>query len=120
EPPALPGGAGTLLCGGSSARRGLQARNAHGGDFRRYRVAEGLGSNAGGMKFALVLTNLAGGGAERGMLRLAQALQRRGHQALLVLLERRIEHVIPAGLALHVVGSARKGTFGAWLAAFRI
>src|SRR5690606_466757 len=50
----------------------------------------------------------------------AQALQRRGHQALLVLLERRIEHVIPAGLALHVVGSARKGTFGAWLAAFRI
>lgn len=69
------------------------------------------------MRFALVVTNLAGGGAERSMLRLAAALARRGHEVRLVLLEDRIEHDVPPGIALQVVRKKLgKGLIGKWLA----
>jgi len=50
------------------------------------------------MKFAFVITNLAGGGAEKVVLTLASGLAGRGHDVDVVLLERRIEHKIPEGI----------------------
>ena len=68
------------------------------------------------MNFALILTNLVGGGAERAMLRLAAALKRRGHRAEVILLEPRIEHEVPADVTVHALDSSR-GWPGRWLAA---
>jgi glycosyltransferase involved in cell wall biosynthesis len=68
------------------------------------------------LNFALVLTNLLGGGAERAMLRLAAALQRRGHRAEVIVLEPRIEHEVPANVTVHALDSSR-GWPGRWLAA---
>ena len=73
------------------------------------------------MNFALVLTNLAGGGAERSMLRLAAALSRRGHRARLVLLENRVEHAVPQGVELSALAArSPKGLLGKWLGAARL
>lgn len=55
------------------------------------------------MKFAFVVTNLAGGGAEKAILKLAAALTARGHETEVVLLERHADHVVPAGVAVHVL-----------------
>ena len=44
------------------------------------------------MNFALIVTNLAGGGAERAMLNIAELLAGRGHGVDLILLEQRVEH----------------------------
>jgi glycosyltransferase involved in cell wall biosynthesis len=67
------------------------------------------------MIFALVLSNLAGGGAERAMLRLAVALKRRGHAVRIIVLDPKIEHDLPPELEVHTLDT-RKGLFGAWLA----
>jgi glycosyltransferase involved in cell wall biosynthesis len=73
------------------------------------------------MSFALVLTNLAGGGAERSMLRLAAALHRRGHRVRVILLEDRIEHEVPAGIELQALARrSGKGLLGKWLGARRL
>ncbi len=73
------------------------------------------------MSFALVLSNLAGGGAERAMLRLAAALQRRGHRVRLVLLEDRIEHEVPAGIEVQVLGRrAGKGWLGKFVSVSKL
>jgi glycosyltransferase involved in cell wall biosynthesis len=55
------------------------------------------------MNFALVITNLRGGGAERAMLRLATVLAGRGHRVCLILLEHRIEHELPDSVELHAL-----------------
>jgi len=68
------------------------------------------------MKFSLVLSSLAGGGAERSMLRLGSGLRRRGHEVRLIVLDPKMQHEVPAGLEVHVVG-ARHGWLGTWLAA---
>lgn len=68
------------------------------------------------MMFALVLSNLAGGGAEQAMLRLAVALKGRGHEVRVIVLDPKIEHHVPPDVELHTL-NARKGLFGAWLAA---
>jgi glycosyltransferase involved in cell wall biosynthesis len=76
------------------------------------------------LKFAFVTTNLRGGGAEKAMLNLASLLASRGHQAQIWLLENRVEHAIPSGVAvrrLHHPGhSLRKGWLGKRLAAWRL
>lgn len=76
------------------------------------------------MKFALVVTNLAGGGAEKALLRLAQALAALGHEAHLVLLERLVEHDVPQGVALrpifHKPEKASKGWLGRRVLARRL
>jgi glycosyltransferase involved in cell wall biosynthesis len=74
------------------------------------------------MNFNLVLPNLAGGGAELAMLRLAGALGKRGHEVRLLLLEDRVDHVIPAGVAVTAVGRGQgsKGFIGKWLGARRL
>jgi glycosyltransferase involved in cell wall biosynthesis len=70
----------------------------------------------------LVLPNLAGGGAELAMLRLARALGGRGHAVRLLLLEDRVEHAVPAGVEVAALGPARasKGFVGKWLGARRL
>jgi glycosyltransferase involved in cell wall biosynthesis len=73
------------------------------------------------MTFALVVTNLRGGGAERAILRVAEVLARHEHRVEVILLEHRIEHDVPAGIALHALTAPGvplgKGFFGKRLAA---
>ena len=52
------------------------------------------------MRFAFILPNLVGGGAEKALLKLAQQLLQNGHEAHLVLLEHSIEHKIPAKVTI--------------------
>jgi glycosyltransferase involved in cell wall biosynthesis len=72
------------------------------------------------MKFAFVLPNAAGGGAEKAVLKVGAALAARGHEVHLILLEDVIDHAIPAGLQLHALtapGERRgKGIIGKWRA----
>ncbi len=76
------------------------------------------------MNFALIVTNLAGGGAERAMLNIAALLAARGHGVDLILLERVIEHAVPDGISLHSVtppGSRLgHGWLGKRIAAWRL
>lgn len=75
-------------------------------------------------KFAFVVTNLAGGGAEKAVLKITTLLADRGHEVRLVLLEDRAEHVPPATCPIHVVtppgSSLSKGFLGRRLAAWRL
>lgn len=73
------------------------------------------------MKFALITTNLRGGGAEKAMSKLAALLAARGHETHLVLLEHCVEHAPPAGVALSALSRpgqrVSKGFIGKrWLA----
>src|SRR5262249_44186997 len=74
--------------------------------------------------FNLVLTNLAGGGAELAMLRLAEALGQRGHSVRILLLDNRVQHAIPAGVEVVPLGRAgarsTKGVLGKWLGSLRL
>lgn len=74
------------------------------------------------MNFALVVTNLAGGGAERAMLNLAVLLDSRGHGVDMILLEPLVEHTLPQGIRLHVAcpGGVGHGWLGKRLAAWRL
>lgn len=76
------------------------------------------------MKFALITTNLRGGGAEKAMTKLAALLAGRGHEAHLVLLEHLVEHSVPAGVRLSALTSpgqtAGKGYVGKRLLALRL
>ena len=57
------------------------------------------------MRFAFVTTNLAGGGAEKALLKIAAELQARDHEADLWLLEDKIDHAIPEGISVHSLSS---------------
>jgi glycosyltransferase involved in cell wall biosynthesis len=73
------------------------------------------------MNFAFVLTNLAGGGAEKAILKLAAALTGRGHRVEVVLLEERIEHAVPPGVTIHALGGhVSHGWLGKHLLARRL
>lgn len=73
------------------------------------------------MKFIFVITNLAGGGAEKVLLSLAEGLAGRGHGTEIILLENRIEHVLPEGLKVSVLGGRlSKGWLGKRLVARRL
>lgn len=73
------------------------------------------------MNFTFVITNLAGGGAEKIILRLATGLVQRGHDAEIVLLENRIEHAVPEGVVVTALTShASKGWLGKRLLAYRL
>jgi glycosyltransferase involved in cell wall biosynthesis len=73
------------------------------------------------MRFAFVITNLAGGGAEKAILKLVVGLAGRGHDAEIILLEDRIEHAVPRGVRLYVLSSsASKGWIGKRLLARRL
>ncbi|OHC63168.1 MAG: hypothetical protein A2045_11135 [Rhodocyclales bacterium GWA2_65_20] len=73
------------------------------------------------MRFALVITNLAGGGAEKIILTLATGLTERGHKAEVVLLENRIEHAVPEGIKVSsLTDRAPRGWLGKRLLARRL
>ena len=76
------------------------------------------------MKFALITTNLRGGGAEKAMLKLAALLIERGHETHFVLLEHLIEHEVPADVRLTALtglgAPVGKGFVGKYLLAWRL
>lgn len=73
------------------------------------------------MNFALIITNLAGGGAEKAILKLAAGLAGRGHEVEVILLEDRIEHAVPEGVRLSILThKASKGWIGKRLLARRL
>lgn len=76
------------------------------------------------MKYAFITTNLAGGGAEKALLKLAAALRQRGHEVHLVLLEHLLAHALPADVAVHALTkpgrSLPKGVLGKLFAAWRL
>jgi glycosyltransferase involved in cell wall biosynthesis len=76
------------------------------------------------VRIGFVLTNLAGGGAEKAVLKIASGLAGRGHRVDVVLLEHVVAHAVPPGLALHALTTpgrdARKGWLGKRLAARKL
>jgi len=76
------------------------------------------------VRIGFVLTNLAGGGAEKAVLKIGAGLAARGHRADLILLEHVIAHELPPGLHLHALTApgrpASKGWLGKHLAARRL
>jgi heptosyltransferase-3 len=75
----------------------------------------------GTMRFGFVITNLAGGGAEKVILTLAAGLTRRGHEVEVVLLENRVEHTVPEGVCVSCLAQkAPRGWLGKRLLARRL
>jgi len=73
------------------------------------------------MRFVFVLTNLAGGGAEKAVVKLTEGLAGKGHEVELALLEDQIEHARPRGVKLCVLtATASKGWLGKRLLAHRL
>ncbi len=72
------------------------------------------------MKFALVVTNLAGGGAEKAVIKIAAALRTRGHDVHLILLEHLIEHEGSDGAPIHALGARGTAASKGWLGKRRL
>ncbi len=76
------------------------------------------------MRFGFIVTNLAGGGAEKAVLNVAAGLAERGHRAELIALEHVIVHALPAAIGFHALTQdgrrISKGWFGKRLAARRL
>jgi glycosyltransferase involved in cell wall biosynthesis len=65
------------------------------------------------MRFVFVVTNLAGGGAEKAIVKLAAGLADKGHDVELALLEDRVEHARPQGVKVSALTTtASKGWLG--------
>src|SRR5438094_3549322 len=115
SPPAPP------LC-----HRRPDGRDSGGGrhDRRTTRLDRSSPACRRAVKFAFIVTNLAGGGAEKTVLKLGSALAGRGHEVHLVLLEHHVEHAVPAGIRLHALTSRGrrllKGAVGKLLAVLRL
>src|SRR5829696_6693359 len=67
------------------------------------------------MKALLITSNLEGGGAQKAMLKLARGLTARNHDVTVLVLERRIEHTLPAGLKLQSLLPPDIALSGGWL-----
>lgn len=61
------------------------------------------------MRFVFVVTNLAGGGAEKAIVKLAAGLADRGHDVELALLEGRVEHALPRGVNVSALTTTAPG-----------
>ena len=75
------------------------------------------------LRVALILTNLAGGGAEKAMLKMAALLASRGNAVDVVLLEDRREHAVPSGVnvrSLAAAGSISHGWAGKRIMAWKL
>jgi len=73
------------------------------------------------MRFVFVVTNLAGGGAEKAIVKLACGLAGRGHDVEIALLEDRVEHALPQGVTVTALTTrASKGWLGKRLLARRL
>lgn len=72
------------------------------------------------MRFVFILPNLAGGGAEKAVLKTALALQGRGNEVHVLLLEQRIDYR-PPELQIHVLAARlARGWLGKRLMAWRL
>lgn len=67
------------------------------------------------MRFGFVVTNLAGGGAERAVLNIAATLGGRGHRSDVILLEHLVTHEVPPGLQVHGLGEPGRAVSKGWL-----
>ncbi|HEX2648727.1 MAG TPA: glycosyltransferase [Burkholderiales bacterium] len=67
------------------------------------------------MRVGFVLTNLAGGGAEKAVLKIGAGLAARGHRVDLVLLEDVVAHALPPRLRLHTLTANGRPTSKGWL-----
>ena len=65
-------------------------------------------------RIAFVLPNLAGGGAERIALTLAQGLQQQGHQVHIFLLGNLVQHALPEGIKLHILSQTGRASRWKW------
>lgn len=76
------------------------------------------------MKFGFVLPNLAGGGAEKAIAKIAAALADSGHEVHMILLEHGGAHTAPAGVQVHALTApgvaVAKGFFAKPLVAWRL
>ena len=76
------------------------------------------------MKFAFIVTNLAGGGAEKALLTLGSQLAGRNHEVHMVLLEHHVDHPPPAEIRLHALTRRGrrllKGALGKLIAVLRL
>lgn len=76
------------------------------------------------MKFGFIVTNLAGGGAEKVILKISAQLRARGHDVHLVLLEHIVAHDVPENIVIHALSEfgerISKGFIGKHLAARRV
>lgn len=73
------------------------------------------------MHFAFVLPNLAGGGAEKAILKTSLALCRRGNKIDVILFESRIDYPLDPAIRIHVLATkAAHGWFGKRLLAWRL
>ncbi|MGP1675993.1 MAG: glycosyltransferase [Burkholderiales bacterium] len=73
------------------------------------------------MRFVFVVTNLAGGGAEKAIVKLTEGLAGKGHDVDLTLLEDRVEHARPQGVKVSALTTtASKGWLGKRLLAHRL
>ncbi|HZV53742.1 MAG TPA: glycosyltransferase [Rhodocyclaceae bacterium] len=65
------------------------------------------------MRFVFVVTNLAGGGAEKAVVKLTAGLAAKGHDVEIVLLENRLEHQPPQGVKISTLtANASTGWLG--------
>ena len=67
------------------------------------------------MRVGFVLTNLAGGGAEKAVLKIGAGLAARGHRVDLILIEQVVAHELPPGLHLHALTANGRPTSKGWL-----
>ena len=67
------------------------------------------------MRIGFIVTNLAGGGAEKAVLNTAAALAARGHRSDVILLENIVSHSVPPAIELHVSSLAGRAISKGWL-----
>ena len=67
------------------------------------------------MRIGFIVTNLAGGGAEKAVLNIAAGLAGRGHRTDIVALEHVVVHPVPAGTGFHALTRAGQKTSKGWL-----
>lgn len=76
------------------------------------------------MRIGFIVTNLAGGGAEKAVLNIAAGLAGRGHRTDIVALEHVVVHAVPTGTGFHALTregrKSSKGWLGKRLAARRL
>ena len=76
------------------------------------------------MKLGFVITNLAGGGAEKVFIKLCSALGHKGHEVHLIMLEHLVEHPVPVNIGVHALTRPgkriMKGVLGKSVTALRL
>lgn len=68
------------------------------------------------MRFVFVLPNLAGGGAEKAMLKVARGLVARDHEVTLFLFEETLAYSVPPGVGVHCAYPGKHKVSKGWLA----